>query len=173
MSQMELIVFHFKCQIFWMKDTAKLLNQKCEYPSKNLPLINSLCPFSCPAQPLLFPDIPEWHPVFWSCSWRWFPPSSPDSSLAWGQRGLRSAPAPHWPPVWPLVGSVSPLPLFPQRGPRLRGRGMAEWERSRSSPAAGAPSPPPVPLSSPDGPQPLRWLPPGLSPHSCLTHFFF
>lgn len=60
-----------------------------------------------------------------------------------------------------------------QRGPQLRGRGTAEWERSRSSPVAGAPSPPPVPLSSPDGPQPLRWLPPGLSPHSCLTHFFF
>ena len=36
-----------------------------------------------------------------------------------------------------------------QRGPRLRGRGTAEWERSRSSPAAGAPSPPPVSLSSP------------------------
>ena len=125
---MEFIVFHFKCQIFWMKNTAKLLNQKCEYPSKNLPLINSLCPFSCPAQPLLFPDIPEWHPVSWSCSWHWFLPSRPDSSLAWGQRGSRSGPAPHWPPVWPLVGSVSPLPLVPQRGCSVdRGSAVAGW----------------------------------------------
>lgn len=135
-----------------MKNTAKLLNQKCEYPSKNLPLINSLCPFSCPAQPLLFPDIPEWHPVSWSCSWHWFLPSRPDSSLAWGQRGSRWAGASLATSVT-LGGLRVPSPTgssaWVQRGPRLRGRGTAEWERSRSSPAAGAPSPPPVSLSSP------------------------
>ena len=71
-----------------MKDTAKLLNQKCEYPSKNLPLINLLCPFSCPAQPLLFPDIPQWHPVFWSCSCLGF--RRPDRTAHWpGARGTR------------------------------------------------------------------------------------